>query len=166
MELDVLCEDPRWAGVDLEALTQRAADAALAHLGVDGQLAMFSVLGCDDARISVLNGEFRGKPSPTNVLSWPSEDLAAAQDGGAPQAPVLDYSGYFDLGDIAISFDTCTREAEAAGKPFADHVCHLIVHGLLHLLGYDHIRDLDATLMEHNETVILGKLGLDDPYRS
>ena len=70
-----------------------------------------------------------------------------------------------ELGDIAISYDTCHAEAEAAGRPMADHVTHLIVHGLLHLLGYDHERDGDATLMERLEVEILGKLGLDDPYR-
>ncbi|MGR3313373.1 MAG: rRNA maturation RNase YbeY, partial [Roseovarius indicus] len=60
--------------------------------------------------------------------------------------------------------DTCAREAEAAGKPMADHVTHLVVHALLHLLGYDHVRDQDATLMEATEVAILGKLGLPDPY--
>jgi probable rRNA maturation factor len=98
------------------------------------------------------------------VLSWPAADLAADHDGGAPAAPSVDFSGSYELGDIAISYDTCAREAAAAGKALQDHVTHLIVHGLLHLLGYDHIRDLDATLMEGNETQILGKLGLDDPY--
>lgn len=69
------------------------------------------------------------------------------------------------LGDIAISYDTCLREAQSAGKPMPDHVTHLIVHGVLHLLGYDHVRDRDATLMEGLETVILGKMGIADPYR-
>jgi probable rRNA maturation factor len=68
------------------------------------------------------------------------------------------------LGDIAIAFDTCTREAAAAGRPVADHVTHLLVHAALHLLGYDHIRDQDATLLEATEVAILGKLGVPDPY--
>jgi probable rRNA maturation factor len=68
------------------------------------------------------------------------------------------------LGDIAISYDTCLREALDAEKPFADHVTHLVIHGILHLLGYDHIRDEDATLMERIEVEILGKLGISDPY--
>ncbi|MFN3847582.1 MAG: rRNA maturation RNase YbeY, partial [Paracoccaceae bacterium] len=76
---------------------------------------------------------------------------------GTPDAP-------WSLGDIAISFDTCQREAEAAGKPMADHVMHLVVHGFLHLLGYDHISDADATLMEQREVAILATLGVDDPY--
>ena len=68
------------------------------------------------------------------------------------------------LGDIAIAYDTCAREADEAGKSMNDHVMHLIIHGTLHLLGYDHIRDTDATLMETVEVAILGKMGIDDPY--
>jgi probable rRNA maturation factor len=68
------------------------------------------------------------------------------------------------LGDIAIAYETCARESAEAGKPLQDHVTHLLVHGVLHLLGYDHVRDRDATRMEGLESEILGKLGLDDPY--
>jgi probable rRNA maturation factor len=80
-------------------------------------------------------------------------------------APEPDFTGVIALGDIAIAWETCEREANSAGKPMQDHVTHLIVHGGLHLLGYDHIRDADATLMECLETRILGKMGLDDPYK-
>ena len=85
---------------------------------------------------------------PTNVLSWPAEDLAAETGGHSRQPNPLILTGEIALGDIAISFDTCAREAAEAGKTMEDHVTHLIVHGMLHLLGYDHIRDPDATLME------------------
>ena len=70
-----------------------------------------------------------------------------------------------ELGDIAIAFETCQSEADKAGLSLVDHTTHLIVHGVLHLLGYDHVRDQDATLMEGLETDILGSMGLDDPYR-
>ena len=70
-----------------------------------------------------------------------------------------------ELGDIALSFDTCRAEADAAGKPISTHTTHLIVHGVLHLLGYDHETDVDAALMEGIEVKILGKMGYDDPYR-
>ncbi len=163
MTVDVIIEDPRWT--DLPALAGRAADAALAHMGLDPALCEMSLLGCDDARIAVLNAEFRDKPGPTNVLSWPAEDLAPEQEGAAPHPPEPDFEGEIALGDIAISYDTCAREAAEAGKPLADHVTHLVVHGLLHLLGYDHIRDGDAALMEALEVEILGKMGIDDPYR-
>ena len=162
---DVLTEDPRWDGIGLSALAGRAVAQALEHLGLPAD-AEVSVLGCDDARITVLNSDFREKPGPTNVLSWPAADLAAETPGADPQIPERDFDGSLELGDIAISWETCAREAETAGKPMADHVTHLIVHGLLHLLGYDHVRDLDATLMEGLESQILGKMGLDDPYKN
>lgn len=165
MLTETIYEDDRWQGVDLAALAEAAASAALRHLGLLPGGYEIAVLGCDDARIAVLNADFRAKPQPTNVLSWPSWDLAAKDDGGAPDWPpdaVQDAPE--PLGDIAIALQTCRREAAEQDKPMADHVSHLIVHATLHLLGYDHIRDGDATLMEALETRILGKLGIPDPY--
>ena len=162
--IETVIEDPRWAAADLEQLADTAAAATLAHLGFDAEACEVTLLACDDARIAELNADFRGKPQPTNVLSWPEAELAAQQPGGPPARPEPDVTGTLSLGDIAISFDTSAREAVAAGKPFSDHVTHLIVHGMLHLLGYDHIRDADATLMEGLEVTILGRLGLTDPY--
>ncbi|WP_338548648.1 rRNA maturation RNase YbeY [Roseovarius phycicola] len=162
MPVDVVLEDDRWSAVDLAEMAQRAALATLTHLDLDLQGFEISLLACDDTRIAALNEDFRDKPQPTNVLSWPSAERGAAVDGATPPAP--DSAQDTELGDIAIAYDTCLREAEAAGKPMADHVTHLIVHGILHLLGYDHERDLDATLMEGLEVEILGKLGLPDPY--
>lgn len=162
MTLECLIEDERWTTVDLPVLARTAADAALTRVGLDPSTCDISLLACDDARIAQLNSEFRGKPAPTNVLSWPVADLAAKNDG---QPPGPDPDGVIELGDIAIAFETCAKEAEAAGKTLHDHATHLIVHGVLHLLGYDHVRDQDATLMEGLESEILGILGLDDPYR-
>ena len=161
-QVDIVIEDARWQDMGLERLAEVAASATLAHLGLDPEQWEISLLGCDDARISALNAEFRGKPQPTNVLSWPSEERGVEEGGAVPDVPCPDPDT--ELGDIAIAYDTCVREAEAAGKPMADHVTHLLVHGILHLLGYDHIRDKDATLMEATEVEILGKLGLPDPY--
>ncbi|GKY88914.1 rRNA maturation RNase YbeY [Sinisalibacter aestuarii] len=157
MSVDLIIEDERWAGLDLEALAGRACGAALEHLGIAG--AEISLLACDDARIAVLNGDFRDKPMATNVLSWPSEERGAEEPGGDPLPP-----GDMELGDIAIAWETCAREAAAAGKEMETHVSHLLVHGTLHLLGYDHIDDKDAALMEGLEVEILGKLGIADPY--
>ncbi len=162
MNLEITIEDERWQG--LEPLAGRALSEVLAFCGLESDLCEISILGCDDERIAVLNAEFREKPSPTNVLSWPAEDLAPNNPGGKPTVPKPDFTGEITLGDIAISYDTCAREATETGKSIEDHVTHLIVHGTLHLLGYDHIRDLDATLMERVEIEILGKLGIDDPY--
>lgn len=164
--MDISIEDDRWAEVDFDALSSRAIAGALLHQGIDADACEISVLACDDARIADLNAEFRGKPTPTNVLSWPAEDLAADTPGAAPAKPEPDFTGEIALGDIAIAWETCVREAKEQGKSMPDHVTHLIVHGLLHLLGYDHIRDADATLMERLEVEILGKLGIDDPYKA
>ncbi|MDO9640042.1 MAG: rRNA maturation RNase YbeY [Pseudotabrizicola sp.] len=162
--VDCVIEDARWEALGLEPLSVRAASAVLAGLGLPQQGFSLCVMGCDDARIAVLNAEFRGKPVPTNVLSWPSEDLAEGA-GIEPARPLAGEAAEpWSLGDIAISYDTCAREAGAAGKPLADHVTHLVVHGVLHLLGYDHIDDADAALMEKHEVAILATLGVDDPY--
>jgi probable rRNA maturation factor len=165
MLTDTLIEDPRWQEAGLEDLAETAARATLAHLGLDPTDWEIAVLACDDARIATLNATFREKPTPTNVLSWPEVDLAPAMPGAPPETPpTAGGAGPQHLGDIAIAYETCTREAAEQGKPIADHVTHLMVHGVLHLLGYDHIRDEDATLMETTEVAILGKLGLPDPY--
>ncbi|APX13663.1 rRNA maturation RNase YbeY [Tateyamaria omphalii] len=143
-------------------LAQTAIAATVEHQDIPE--ASVSVLACDDTRIAALNADFRGKQMPTNVLSWPEEDLGSEEAGAAPHPPVPDPGGTLSLGDIAIAYDTCARESAEQGKPFDAHVTHLLVHGTLHLLGYDHIRDLDATRMEALEVEILGKLGLPDPY--
>ncbi|SIO55472.1 probable rRNA maturation factor [Rhodovulum sp. ES.010] len=165
MIVEIVCEDPRWEAAGLEAVAGRAAEAALAYLGLDPDACEIAVLACDDARIAVLNAEFRGKPAPTNVLSWPAEELAPEEDGAAPLPPSPELPGMdIALGDIAIAYDTCAREAEAQGISFDAHVTHLVVHGCLHLLGYDHTRPQDAALMERREVEILAKLGVADPY--
>ncbi|MEC8039350.1 MAG: rRNA maturation RNase YbeY [Pseudomonadota bacterium] len=161
MTVDVIFEDTRWEAAGLAQLAEVASDATLRHLGYDPEDWELCVMGCDDARIAELNEEFRDKGKATNVLSWPSEELGAAEDGGAPLAPEGPDP---ELGDIAISYETCQREAEAAGKPMSEHCTHLLIHATLHLLGYDHIRDKDATLMEAIEVEILGKMGFADPY--
>ena len=156
-DVDVIAEDDRWK--DLEQLANRAVEATRLHLKLQDDHEL-CILGCNDARICELNTEFRDKAAPTNVLSWPFEDLSAQTPGERPQQP-----NAHELGDIALAFETCAREAKLQQKSAADHVTHLIVHGLLHLLGYDHECDADATVMEQLETEILGNLGLADPYR-
>ena len=166
MELvETVIEDARWEGFGLDQIAERAARAALAGLGLPGDGFTISLMGCDDARIAVLNADFRGKPAPTNVLSWPSEERAAEFVGEEPERPEAGTEDEPEgLGDIAIAFETCAREAEEQHKPMPDHVTHLIVHAVLHLLGYDHVEDEDAVLMEGHEVRILASMGLPDPY--
>lgn len=179
MLVDAVIEDPRWEAADVVTVAERASRAALDHLAMDPDDFEISVLACDDARIAGLNAQFRTKPVPTNVLSWPAVGFAPGPGanrvlppGGnrvlphdaPPPGPKAAAHSDPELGDIAIAYDTCAREAQEQQKPFADHVTHLIVHATLHLLGYDHETDTDATEMEALETEILGNLGHPDPY--
>ena len=163
--VEILCETPSWDEETLSEWARAGFHAAFRYLELERGDWEISVLACDDARIAELNAEFRGKPTPTNVLSWPSEERGADADGGRPDAPDPDDPMAAELGDIAIAYETCAAEAEAANKPIDQHVTHLLVHALLHLLGYDHERDKDAALMEGIETAILASLGHPDPYR-
>jgi probable rRNA maturation factor len=153
MPVETVIEDPRWQAAGLAALAERAAEATLAHAGLDPAAHLVALLGCDDARIAALNDAFRGRGGPTNVLSWPSE---ARSPGQAPADE--------ELGDVAIAYDTCAAEAAAQGKPLADHATHLLVHAVLHLLGHDHDTDARADAMEARERAICATLGVPDPY--
>ncbi len=163
--VEVVLEDPRWEELGLAPLAERAARAGLAAAGLAPQGYEIALLACGDARIATLNARFRGKPVATNVLSWPAHDLAPDAPGATPHPPP-DPDGEFPegLGDIAIAYDTVAAEAATAGIPMADHAFHLVLHGVLHLLGYDHQTASDAALMEGIETRTLVSLGVPDPY--
>ena len=151
--VEAAVEDPRWEAAGLEALAERAARAALEAEGLDPSAYVIGLLGCDDSRIAALNADFRGKAAATNVLSWPAA-RAGHPMPGEPES----------LGDVALSYDTCAREAVEAGVSLDDHATHLVVHGVLHLLGRDHEEDTQADEMERLETKILASLGVADPY--
>jgi probable rRNA maturation factor len=160
LSVDVVVEGGAWDADALRSLAEKAVAATLSRLDLGGDREVV-VLACDDARIAALNADFRGKPQPTNVLSWPSCARGAPEDGGMPRRPDPDEA---ELGDIAIAYETCLREAADSGRPFGDHVSHLLVHATLHLLGHDHTRPKDAELMEGLEVEILATLGVPDPY--
>ena len=148
--IDIEIEAAGWAAAspDVEDLVRLAAQAALSAVDRgDGAEEGVVVLLTDDAAVKDLNGRFRGQDKPTNVLSFP-----------APANPE------HHLGDVALAFETCAREADEQGKPLARHLQHLVAHGVLHLLGYDHMNDVEAEEMESLERVILAGLGVPDPY--
>ncbi|CUX82756.1 MAG: putative rRNA maturation factor YbeY [Roseibaca calidilacus] len=163
--VEIVHEAGEW---DLSALHKLAEDAArctLEHVGLSHEGYEIALLACDDARIAALNAQFRSKSHPTNVLSWPAWDLSAETAGNAPELPPEgDMEDPESLGNIALAFETCAREAAEQGKPFSAHLTHLVVHSVLHLLGYDHIRDKDAALMEETEITILASMGVTNPY--
>ena len=151
--IDVSVEAGDWAGEQaLQAIARQCVDAAVARLGLAGAESELSILFTDDASIRALNAEWRGKDKPTNVLSFPAFPVHR----GDPPGPML--------GDIVIAFETVRAEAELEDKPFDDHLRHLVVHGFLHLLGYDHENDMDADEMEAAERAILADMGVSDPY--
>ena len=141
----VLVEGPQWRkeGREFPGELRRAAKAALDQVETESK--SMTILLADDAKLEALNAQFRGKQKPTNVLSFPAA-------GG-------DY-----LGDVAIAYGVTAREAKESGKSIHDHTLHLAVHGVLHLLGYDHESAREARIMEPLEIAILAKLGIADPY--
>lgn len=161
----ILLADEGWARHGLPALAEEATRAALRHLGLPPDRFTLTILATDDATIRDLNARFRGKDKPTNVLSWPAVDLSPQQPGAAPAplAPGTEDEPAF-LGDLALARETCEREAEETGRPVTDHLRHLVIHGLLHLLGYDHETEEDAARMEGLEREILASIGIPDPY--
>ena len=153
--INVRVEDPGWTGLlrDRDGLIERAARAALRHAGEAGEAELSLVL-VDDAFIQDLNGRFRGQDKATNVLSF--GDLEPRPEGpdGAPWL----------MGDVVLARQTIQREADDQAKPLNHHLSHLVVHGVLHLLGYDHETDSDARIMERLEVAALADLGIVDPY--
>ncbi|MDQ2082160.1 rRNA maturation RNase YbeY [Xanthobacteraceae bacterium Astr-EGSB] len=146
-----MIESPLWdAHADAEDAVRRAV-AAAAPAGLDD--AEVAVLLADDAAVKAMNAQWRGKDAATNVLSFPATP-ATPGAGGAPR----------HLGDIVVAYETLAAEAHAEDKTFDHHLTHLVVHGFLHLLGYDHLTDDEADHMERHERDILAKLDIPDPY--
>jgi probable rRNA maturation factor len=147
--IDVEMEDEAWRAAlpEVEALVHQAAQAAIDVSTPGDPERAVAILLTDDAAVADLNARFRGKPTSTNVLSFP-----AAR------------SAYPHLGDVALAYGVCSGEAQAQGKSLADHLKHLVVHGVLHLLGYDHEAEADAEAMEQMECEILRRFGVADPY--
>jgi probable rRNA maturation factor len=160
-ETDIIIRDDRWEAAipHVSELCDVAAIAAFAASAIQPPHAEASLVLADDDFVASLNEQYRDREGPTNVLSFASYDdvdeLRDLPDG----MPAM-------LGDIIIAFDTTEREAQQSGIDLDDHLRHLVVHGMLHLLGYDHISDDQAAMMEPLETKVLAQLGVTDPYNS
>jgi len=144
-KIQFVVEDAAWRSHRGLLLKLRAAAEAARRAARLPARRRLTILLAADARLKTLNHDFRGKQKPTNVLSFPSDER--------------DYAG-----DVALAYGVTKAEAAAAKKPFADHARHLVVHGVLHLAGYDHGRARDARVMEPLETKILARLGVPNPY--
>ena len=154
MTVSIEVEDEAWQALaGLDQLVQTAVASALRSGGADPEESEIAILFTDDQSIAAINAEWRGITKPTNVLSFPA----------APGLPVPAGEPR-PLGDIVLAHGVIVREAAEQGKTLHDHTAHLIVHGVLHLLGYDHEADAEAVEMERLEAGILKGLGISDPY--
>jgi len=182
VEILLSVEESGWqeaapAGMSLESFVERAARAALIAAAPRLRAGEVSIVLASDVRVQALNREWRGQDKPTNVLSFPGgdpddfeeededenddekedeDDSSEEEDYGEP--PPL------QLGDVILAWPTVRHEAEAQGKPVAAHMAHLVVHGMLHLLGHDHAEEEEAGIMEGLEVAILAGRGIADPY--
>ena len=149
VSIEIATESPAWEKLaGAEAAVRRAVEAALRKERVEeGEI---GIVLADDARIRALNKNFRGADKATNVLAFPT----AESPGSGPKP----------IGDIVLAYETMAREAETEGKTAEHHLMHLVVHGTLHLLGFDHVEEADADVMEAHERAILARLGIADPY--
>ncbi|WP_244636734.1 rRNA maturation RNase YbeY [Limoniibacter endophyticus] len=153
--VDILVEAGGWPQPsELARWLRDALDATIAEINLtsEAQPSELSLVFTDDTSIHALNRDWRNKDKPTNVLSFPAFDIAP----GDTLPPLL--------GDIIIAYETVTREAALEEKPFEHHLTHLMVHGFLHLLGYDHETEQEAEEMEAIEVKILSRLSIPDPY--
>ena len=152
VDIDISIEAGNWPDeASLTRLVDRAVKAAIAETGVAGRSEL-SLVFTDDAHIQVLNAGWRGKDKPTNVLSFPAFPFAQ----GGPLPPML--------GDIVLAAETVAHEAVLEDKPVENHITHLVIHGLLHLLGHDHETEAEAEAMEAVERAALARLAIPDPY--
>jgi probable rRNA maturation factor len=156
------------AVADVEQLVETAARAAFEAAErpeiLDDAPAEMSLVLADDALVQTLNRDYRDKDKPTNVLSFALLDGSDDSDDDTDDVLAREEGMPILIGDVILAFETVQREALEQGKSFGDHLTHLVIHGVLHLLGYDHQSDPDADRMERLETSILARMGIADPY--
>ena len=153
LDLDSVIQAGDWSALGrVDSILARVSRTVCKHAGMPAAHCEVAVALSDDAAVRRLNLQYRGKDKSTNVLSFP-----APMPVGSGEGPLF-------LGDVVLAAETLADEANTASLPLADHFTHLVVHGILHLLGFDHVRDRDAELMERTEIAVLADLGICDPY--
>lgn len=163
LEIDIESDEEWDSSTDWSLLVRKAAEAAVAEsafpqLAESGRAVELSVRLTSDEDVRALNAHWRGKDKPTNVLSFAMSEQYELEQADEDGPELM-------LGDIVLAKGVCEREAAEKEIPFERHATHLLVHGTLHLLGYDHGNDQDAADMEGREVRALARLGIDDPYR-
>ncbi len=153
-QIDISIENENWPDADVLTRWVKTAVAETANTAsLDWpEGAELSLLFTSDNEMATINGQWRDKPVPTNVLSFPGGNVCVGEPSGRM------------IGDLVFAWETVAREADEQGKTFENHFIHLVVHGFLHLFGYDHLEDEEAEVMENLETRILSRLGIADPY--
>ena len=161
MSVDLILEDVRWKPLNLIQITNAAFKETLSQLNLKSENFICCILACSSKKIEDLNAQFRGKKNSTNVLSFPSKVQVYKKINSSQSETNADP---FELGDIAIAYEVCKKEADISKIAFEHHVYHLITHSVLHLLGYDHEEEKNAAEMEKIEVQVLANLGINNPY--
>ena len=161
MSVDLIIEDTRWKTINLFSIANTAFKETLSELNLRSENFVCSVLACSSEKIKGLNAQFRGQNNSTNVLSFP---LTAEKYEAKNSLKLKADADLLELGDIAIAYEVCKKEANVSKIKLEDHVYHLIIHSVLHLLGYDHGEEKNAAEMEKIEVQVLANLGISNPY--
>ena len=158
INFEFVSEYSGWDVEKLNKIAEKVSEATNTKLRLP-KCASVAVLLCNNAKIQRLNKDFRASDKATNILSWPVENLKAASSGQLPNLAINP-----QLGDLAMAYEVCFSESRLGQIPFRDHLAHLLLHGTLHLLGYDHMEDTDALVMEAIEIEVLAKMCISNPY--
>ena len=167
MKTNILLKDKRWAEVPLEKIAESALKLVIENFLENKIHFEVSILASNDTKIREFNKNFRGQKTITNIISWPEHELQPKQPGHFPEKldkSKFDTEGTIFLGNLAISYERCSTEAKEKNVNFEDHMLHLLLHGFLHLVGFDHQNDLDANVMENIEIKLLSGVGIKNPY--
>ena len=164
---NIVLKDDRWKKLPLKKMAVTSLNLIVDDVLKKTSDFEISILATNDPGVIYLNNNFRGYNYATNILSWPEHRYQRKKPGSFPQlvsTSVVHSYGLNFLGNLAISFDRCSIESLEGNLAFEDHITHLLIHGCLHLVGFDHENELDAKLMEDIEKKLLSKLGIRNPY--